>query len=256
VVTDPTSGRKVALVTGASRGIGACSAVALAREGFDVALAARSVDALQTTAATCAEHGARTTVIPTDVTQEPQVRNMVAKAANDLGGLHLLVNNAGGSSFAADVLDLRPDGWDKLLRLNLTSVFWAMQEAGRIFVDQRSGCVVNISSIAGVASSPTLSAYGAAKAALRSLTKTAAVEWGHAGVRVNAVAPGWVRTELNRFAWEDPETEQALVARATLGRWGEPEEIAEVVTFLASSRASYITGQMIVVDGGLTAAAP
>ena len=248
--------RKVALVTGASRGIGEESAVALARDGFDVALAARSVDDLEKTAARCAEQGARTIVIPTDVTQEPQVRSMVSKAINDLGRLDVLVNNAGGSPFMAGLVDLRPDGWEKLLRLNLTSAFWAIQEAGKHFVAQQSGAVVNISSIAGLASSPALAAYGAAKAALISLTTTAAAEWGPSGVRVNAVAPGWIKTDLNRFAWENPDAERSMVARAALGRWGDPSEIAEVVAFLVSERSSYITGQTIVVDGGLMTAAP
>ncbi|MGH3666564.1 MAG: SDR family NAD(P)-dependent oxidoreductase [Egibacteraceae bacterium] len=246
--------RRVALVTGASRGIGAASAVLLARDGFDVALAARSVEALHDVAAGCQQNGARTTVIPTDVTQEPQVRHMVAKAVADLGGLDVLLNNAGGSGFMASLLDLRPEGFEKLLRLNLTHAFWALQEAGRHFVAQQRGVIVNVASLAGLQGAPALAPYGAAKAALMSLTRTAATEWGHAGVRVNAVAPGWVRTELNRVAWENPETEQALIARAALGRWGEAPEVAEVVAFLASDRASYITGQTIVVDGGLTAA--
>ncbi len=252
----PDGRRRAALVTGASRGIGAESAVALARDGCDVALAARGVEALEETAARCADHGARTVVIPTDVTQEPQVRTMVAKAAAELDGLDVLVNNAGGSGFMASLLDLRPEGFDKLVRLNLTHVFWALQEAGRVMVERGGGAIVNIASVAGLASSPALAPYGAAKAGLLSLTRTAAAEWGHAGVRVNAVAPGWVKTELNRFAWENPDAERALVARALLGRWGEDTEIAEVVAFLASDRASYVTGQTIVVDGGLTAAAP
>jgi NAD(P)-dependent dehydrogenase (short-subunit alcohol dehydrogenase family) len=248
--------RKVALVTGASRGIGEESAVALARDGFDLALAARSVEALEKTAARCAEHGARTVIIPTDVTQEPQVRNMVGKASADLGRLDVLVNNAGGNNFMAGIVDLRSDGWEKLLRLNLTHVFWTMQEAGKIFLEQGSGSVVTIASVAALSSSPALAAYGAAKAALVSLTKTAATEWGPAGVRVNAVAPGWIKTDMNRFLWEDEQAEKAMVARATLGRWGEAAEIGEVVAFLASDRASYITGQTIVADGGLTTAAP
>ena len=248
--------RPVALITGASRGIGEESAVTLARDGYDVALAARSVEALEKTAARCAEAGARTSVIPTDVTQEPQVRNMVTKTVSDLGRLDALVNNAGGNNFMAGIVDMRADGWDKLLRLNLTHVFWTIQEAGTIFTEQRSGTVVNIASVAALAASPALAAYGAAKAAIVSLTKTAASEWGHAGVRVNAVAPGWVKTDMNRFLWEDEEAERSTVARATLGRWGEATEIAEVVAFLASDRASYITGQTIVVDGGLTTAAP
>lgn len=246
--------RKVALVTGASRGIGEESAVALARDGFDVALAARSVGALEETAARCQEQGARTTVIPTDVTQESQVRSMVEKAAGDLGGLHVLINNAGGTGFMAPLIDTRPEGWDKLLRLNLTHVFWALQVAGRIMTEQGEGAVVNVASYAGVGAAPTLSAYGASKAALMSLTRTAAAEWGPAGVRVNAVAPGWIKTDLNRVVWENPEAEKAFVERAALGRWGEPGEIAECVAFLAGPKSSYLTGHTMVADGGLTLA--
>lgn len=247
--------RRVALITGASRGIGEETAVALARDGYDVALAARSVDALQETAARCRAHDVRALVIPTDVLQESQVRNMVTKATSDLGRLDVLVNNAGGSGFMAPINDTRPEGFDKVMKLNLTSIFWTLQEAGRTMAAGDGGAVISIASVAGVGASPGLAPYGAAKAALISLTKTAAAEWGGAGVRVNAVAPGWIKTELNEFMWSDPDTERSMVARAALGRWGEAAEIAEVVAFLAAPAASYLTGQTIVVDGGLTNAA-
>ena len=252
-MSDP---RKVALVTGASRGIGEETAVALARDGYDVALAARGVEALEKVAARCGEHGAQTLVVPTDVTDEEQVRAMVGRTASELGRLDVLVNNAGGSNFMAALVDLRPSGFDKLFRLNLTHVFWALQEAGKLMLAQGSGSVVNVVSVAGITSAPALSPYGAAKAALVSLTKSAAAEWGYAGIRVNAVAPGWIKTELNDWARQNEESEKALVARAPLGRWGEASEIAEVIAFVAGDRASYLTGQTIVVDGGLTAAAP
>jgi 2-dehydro-3-deoxy-D-gluconate 5-dehydrogenase len=244
--------RRVALVTGASRGIGARIAALLARDGCDVAVASRSVEALEKTAAQCEEHGVRTLVIPTDVTEEPDVRDMVNRAAEELGGLHVLVNNAGGTRFIAPITETRPEGFEKVTRLNLTQVFWALQEAGRLMATQGEGSIVNIASVAGLGAAPGNVAYGASKAALISLTRTAAAEWGPAGVRVNAVAPGWIKTELNRRLWEDPETERALIAQAAFQRWGTVEEVAEVVAFVAGPRASYMTGQTIVIDGGLT----
>lgn len=243
--------RPVALVTGASRGIGAETAVLLARDGHDVALASRSVADLEKVAARCAEHGAATTVIPTDMTDESAVRGMVGRAVEELGRLDVLVNNAGGNNFMAPITEMRPGGFDKIVQLNLTSVFWALQEAGRVMAAQGSGTVVNVASLAGTSSSPLMAHYGAAKAAVIHLTRSAAREWGHAGIRVNAVAPGWVRTELSRFLWENPEGAKAAVAAAPLGRWGEAEEIAELIAFLAGPRASYITGQTILADGGL-----
>jgi NAD(P)-dependent dehydrogenase (short-subunit alcohol dehydrogenase family) len=250
-VSDP-AGRPVALVSGASRGIGEETAVALARDGYDVALAARGVEALEKVAARCADHGVRTAVVPTDVTDETAVRAMINRTVSELGGLSVLVNNAGGTRFTAPLVDTRPEGFEKVLRLNLTAVFWALQEAGRVMAERGGGVIINVASVAGLTAVPRNVSYATAKAAVISLTKTAAAEWGGAGIRVNAVAPGWVKTELNRFMWEDPHVERDTVAFAAMRRWGNVEEVSEVIAFLAGPRASYITGQTIVVDGGLT----
>lgn len=249
-----TTRRPVALVTGASRGIGAATATTLAAQGHDVAVAARTVEDLEKVASACAEHGATTLVVPCDVLVEDQVRRAVTRTAEELGGLDVLVNNAGWNSFMVPLVDMRPSGFDKGITLNLTQAFWFMQEAGRIMLAQGSGSVVNVASLAGVGVSPGMVHYGAAKAALINLTKNAAVEWGSSGVRVNAVAPGWVKTDINSFAWSDEEQARAFVAGAPLGRWGEPQEVADAIAFLAGPRASYITGQTLVIDGGLSLA--
>ena len=243
--------RPVALVTGASRGIGAETAVLLARDGFDVALAARSADDLEKVAARCAELGAATLALPTDVTDEEQVRAMITRTAAEMGGLQALVNNAGGNTFMSPLTEMRPTGFDKIFRLNVSSVFWALQEAGKVMAGQGGGSVINIASVAGATASPGMAHYGAAKAAVIHLTRSAAMEWGRAGIRVNAVAPGWIKTDLSRFLWENPEAEKAAVAGSALGRWGDATEIAELIAFLAGPKSSYLTGQTILADGGL-----
>jgi NAD(P)-dependent dehydrogenase (short-subunit alcohol dehydrogenase family) len=243
---------RTALVTGASRGIGRQAALTLAAAGASVVLAARSKEELAEVAAAARRAGAPDAIVAvTDVLDEEAVEAAVATAVDGTGRLDVVVNVAGGQGFTAYVADTRTDGWDKVLGLNLRSVFVGCKAAMAHLPP--GGSIVNVASIAGFTASPGLAAYGAAKAGVIALTRTLAVEAAPNGVRVNCLAPGWVRTELTRRMWSDPETSRALVAQIPMGRWADVEELAGPLLLLASDAGSYITGATLVVDGGLLA---
>jgi NAD(P)-dependent dehydrogenase (short-subunit alcohol dehydrogenase family) len=243
---------KTAFVTGASRGIGRVIAVALAQAGADLALVARTAEGLADTADEVIAAGRKAVVIPADVTDQPAVAAAVAAAIDELGHVDIVINNAGGSNFMVGFRDLRLDGWEKLMRLNLSSAVYVCHAFAPHLLDRGSGSVINVASVAGVASAPLISPYGAAKAGLVSLTKSLAVEWAPSGVRVNALCPGWTATDLNRNLWDDPASGPATVATVPMKRWATAREMAGPAVFLASDAASYLTGQTIVVDGGQT----
>jgi NAD(P)-dependent dehydrogenase (short-subunit alcohol dehydrogenase family) len=244
---------KTAFVTGASRGIGRAIAVAFADAGADVALVARSADGLAETAEAIDAVGRKAFVIPADVTDYDVVADAVAEAIDKLGVVDIVVNNAGGSNFMVPFRELRLSGWDKLIQLNLSSAVYVCHAFAGHLLDRGQGSVINVASVAGVAASPLITPYGAAKAGLISLTKTLAVEWAAAGVRVNALCPGWTATELNRTLWEDPVAGPATIATTPMGRWASAEEMAGPAVFLATEASSYMTGQTLIIDGGQTA---
>jgi NAD(P)-dependent dehydrogenase (short-subunit alcohol dehydrogenase family) len=243
---------KTAFVTGASRGIGRVMATAFAQAGADVALVARSEDGLNETAREVAAHGRKAFVIPADVTDEEAVTAAVEEAISRLGHLDIVVNNAGGNNFTVPVLDMRPSGWHKIMRLNVDSTLYVCRAAGHHLTERGTGSVINVASVAGLGGAPGMSHYGAAKAAVVSLTKSLAVEWATSGVRVNVLCPGWTATELNRFLWDNEDGGKAIIADVPMGRWGRVEEMAGPAVFLASDASSFMTGQVLVVDGGQT----
>lgn len=245
---------RCALVTGASRGIGREIALGFAAAGADLALAARTRPDLERLGAEVRDRGCgRCLELPTDVTDPAAISRMVQTTLAEFGGIDVLVNNAGGTSFMVPFVDLRFDGWEKVMRLNVDSIVHACQEVGRSMVARGQGSIINVASVAALQGTPTLAPYGASKAAVVSLTRTLALEWGHAGVRVNALCPGWTATDLNRNLWEDPAASEAMTASIPLGRWGQPGDMVGAALLLASDAGSYITGQTLVVDGGLTA---
>jgi NAD(P)-dependent dehydrogenase (short-subunit alcohol dehydrogenase family) len=246
------TGRK-AFVTGASRGIGQAISLALAQAGADLALVARGEEGLAATAEQITDCGREAHIIAADVTRQDSVEDAIAAAIRALGHVDIVVNNAGGSNFAVPFLDLRLAGWDKLIRLNLDSAMYVCHAIGDHLVGRGKGSVINVASVAGLIGSPFLAPYGAAKAGLISLTKTLAVEWAARGVRVNALCPGWTATDLNRNLWDDDTAGKATVATVPMQRWGRAEEMTGPAVFLASDASSYMTGQVLVVDGGQTA---
>ncbi|TMR21760.1 SDR family oxidoreductase [Nonomuraea turkmeniaca] len=243
---------KQALVTGASKGIGRAIALAYAEAGADVALVSRSAESLAEVGKEIEALGRRAVVIPADLTDRDAAAGAVAAAVDGLGHLDILVNNAGGSNFMVEFKDLRLSGWDKLMRLNLDSAMVVCHAAAPHLLERRGASVINVASVAALGA-PFLAPYAAAKAGLVALTKTLAVEWAQAGVRVNALCPGWTATELNRNLWEDEASSAAMVGSVPMRRWGTVEEMAQPAVFLASAASAYMTGQVMFIDGGATA---
>ena len=240
---------KTALITGASRGIGAAIAAAFVSAGAKVALNSRGAEQLQKTAD---EVGAAI-VLPGDVTDDEAARAVVAGAIDGLGQLDVVVNNVGGNGVMVPFPQLRFPGWTKVMRLNVESAVHVLQAAAPHLLERRTGSVINVASVAGLSATPAMAQYGASKAALISLTRTLAVEWASTGVRVNALCPGWTATDLNRTLWENEEVYAGLTATIPMGRWAKAEEMAGPAVFLASDASSFMTGQTLVVDGGQTA---
>jgi NAD(P)-dependent dehydrogenase (short-subunit alcohol dehydrogenase family) len=243
---------RVAIVTGAGRGIGRAIATTFARAGADVALAARTVAELESVAEEVRGLGRRALVVPTDVSVASEVAELVERTVGELGTLDVLVNNAGAAPFLATFLETRPERFAKYFDVNFRSVEYGMRAAGPVLLERGSGSVVNVASIDGFMVEPLIAYYNAAKAAVISLTKSVALEWAPRGVRVNAIAPGWIDTPMNQAERDDPEAERAILAQVPMGRWGRPEEIASVAVFLASDAASFMTGSVVVADGGQT----
>lgn len=243
-----------ALVTGAGRGIGRAIATRLAAMGAPVCLSARSRDELEETAATIARDGGEALVIPCDITAEDAAEQLVARAAEELGGIAVLVNNAGGAHRVAELDALERRDFARGTELNYGAVYRTMHAAApHLFAAAPDAVVLNIVSIAAERGMAGMSYYSGAKAGVVALSKTAAREWGPRGVRVNCLGPGWIETELSRPLRESREFTTATLGQVPLGRWGTAEEVADVAAFLVSGAARYVTGTTVYVDGGLLA---
>lgn len=242
---------KTALVTGASRGLGRAMALALAEAGCDVALNARTEAGLQEVFGAIKKLGHKAVVVPGDVSDEEEVQRVVEGAVKGLGRIDILLNNAGLWEGSYMVRLTKAD-WDKVIQVNLTGAFLMAKAVGKVMLKQRSGKIINTGSILGFKSSPQSLVYAATKAALIQMTKVIALELGPAGIRVNAIAPGFFETDMTK-RYHEPDAKEALeayVARIPLRKTGRPEDLKGLVVFLASSASDHMTGQTLVIDGG------
>jgi NAD(P)-dependent dehydrogenase (short-subunit alcohol dehydrogenase family) len=237
---------KTAIVTGASQGIGLACAARLVQEGARVML----VDVRPEGAQAAAALGEAARFYQADVGMKAEVDAMIAATLEAFGQIDILVNNA-GVTHAADFLDLAEEDFDRVLRINLKSMFLCSQAAARDMVKRQAGCIINMSSVNAELTIPNQVPYVVSKGGVNQLTRVAAISLAAHGIRVNAIGPGTILTELAKKAvLGSPEARHTILSRTPLGRCGEPEEVASICAFLASDDASYITGQTLYADGG------
>ena len=248
--------RRTALVTGASYGVGAAIALALARDGFDVAITATRLDNLAATMKVLGAAGARALPLVLDLREEASIEQATADVMTAFGGLDVLVNNA-GANLRKDAVDVTGDEWDAVMAVNIRGTFFLTQQIGRhLIAAGKGGCIVNIASTHALVGAAERSTYGISKAALLGMTRMLAVEWAPHGIRVNAIAPGRLDTPSPSRAEKgaDPGYMDAMLERIPLRRLASAEEVAATVAYLVSPAAASMTGQVLVLDGGLTAA--
>ncbi len=239
-----------AVVTGASRGIGAAIAERLGANGARVALVSRKPDALDVVRKRLEAGGVDAITVPANMSDAQQVLAIVPAVVKQWGGVDILINNAATNPVFGPLVDLPEEAWDKIMTTNLRGPFLLSRDAARDMSSRGSGAIVNIASTGGLEPSPMLGAYCISKAAIIMLTKALAAEVGPRGVRVNCIAPGLVETKFADVLVNTPAIHDAYVNRAALRRHGQPEEIAGAAHFLASRAAAYMTGQVMVIDGG------
>ena len=246
-------GGTVAVITGASRGLGRAMAVALAEAGADMALAARSKPDLEETAHLVQAAGRRALVVPTDVTSYAEVETLMTRALRELGRLDIVVNNSGVAR-VKPLVEWTPDEWRALVDVNLMSVLNGCRAAAPHLIAQQAGKVINVSSMLAAVGLAGYSVYSATKGAIIAFTRTMGVEWARHNIQVNAIAPGWFDTEMSAPAWREPRIGERLVRDIPARRIGRPEEIGPLAVYLASAASDFMTGQTIFLDGGHTAA--
>ncbi len=245
-------GGKKALVTGGRQGIGRATALALAGAGADVAVADivtddGRLDAVVREITTLGRHGL---AVRADVSKASDVQAMMDQAVDAFGGIDILVNCAGVWKMGLPLLDCPEEEWDHIVDTNLKGTYLCCRAAGRIMAARGRGSIVNLSSQVGINPSAGIGPYGVSKAGIIMLTRELALELAPQGVRVNALAPGVVKTDFNRFIWDKPEDESRAAAAVPLGRLAEPDDIARAALFLSSDEAPYVTGAVLPVDGG------
>jgi len=238
---------KTALVTGASKGIGASVAIAMAQAGADVVLVGRSQDSLSATRTAIKNLGRTTETLIADV----ESRDQIAAAFKSIEQLNveIVVNNAGSIS-RAPAIETSLEDWDRIIDTNLNSVFQISQLCAKSMLTKGHGRIINIASLLSFQGGINVPAYTASKHAVAGVTKALANEWGAKGVTVNAIAPGYISTENTQALRNDVDRNASILARIPIGRWGTPEDLAAVAVFLASPAAAYINGEIITVDGG------
>ena len=245
---------KVAIVTGASRGLGQTFARALATAGADLAVTSRTLESLKPFQKEVEDMGRRVVPFELDVRSEGSIRSMVDDAAKAFGRIDILVNNA-GCNVRKPAVDVTWDDWNLILDTNLRGAFFVAQSVARLMIPNGRGRIINIGSVTSVMGYAGLGPYGASRGGIRQLTMSLADDWGPHGITVNCLAPGWFKTEQNKVMYEDPEWVAYLVDRIPMRRPGKMSDLEGPVVFLASDASEYVTGQTLLVDGGISTGA-